>query len=190
MGMPPEVRAAFDREFDEAYLRAMAYALKHCRTLPWVAYHQAVVSVARDFLASALEATLAFDRRRWDSSRVRLPHFLCGVIQSLVAHARERVENQHLDSVARSDQLDARADPAVPRPVPPEAFYLSHEACQRIHADAMELSSGDPVMTRFVEAVASGLHDVNDISRATGLTAKDIYRAKGKLQKRRRRRSP
>jgi hypothetical protein len=184
------VRAAFEREFDAAYVCAMAYALRRCRTLPWVADSRAVVSVARDFTASALEATLAYDARQWDPARVALPNFLCGVIKSLVAHARERFDTEQLDIVKRPADIDRRADSSVRRPPAPEAFYLSHEACDRIQADALELASGDPSMTRFVQAVASGLHDVDEISRATGLSPKDIYAAKGKLQKRRRRREP
>ena len=188
MGRPPDVRAAFDREFETAYVCAMAYALKRCRTLPWAADRSAVVSVAREFLASALEATLAYDTRRWDPARVRLPNFLCGVIKSLIAHARERFDTEQLNVSTRPEAIDGRAALSVQRAAAPEAFYLSHEACQAIHADALELASGDPLMTRFIEAVASGLHDVDEISRATGISPKDIYAAKGKLSKRRRRR--
>ena len=188
--MPPEVRATFDREFEAAYVCAMAYALKRCRTLPWVADRQAVVSVSSEFVASALEATLDYDARRWDSARVRLANFLCGVIKSLVANARERVTNELLEPLSRPDEVDVRADAAVHMPPSPDAFYLSEEACQRIHADALELAADDPVMTRFVQAVASGLQEVGDIARATGLTPKDVYAVKGRLQKRRRRRNP
>lgn len=189
MGMPPEVRAVFDRDFEAAYLQAMAFALKRCRTLPWVSDRAAVIRVAREFVGGALELTLAHEERPWNPRTVGLAPFLCGVVRSLVSNAVERRKSERIDELRAPDDVDERADASVGRPVQPESFYLSSEACQHIESEARALAVDDPVLSRFVTAVVAGLHDVEEISKATGLTAKDVYAAKGKLQKRRIRRS-
>ena len=186
MGMPPQLRARFDREFDQAYLRAMAYALRRSRTLPWVGSRQTVVSVARDLLNSAVSLTLAHDARRWEPERVPLDAFLCGIIRSLASNARERFDIERSESIEAA--VDVRADASVRRPIERDAFYLSHEACVRIERDAHELAAEDPQLEAFIRAVASGHHDVDDIARMTGLSSREIYALKGRLQKRRARR--
>ncbi len=188
MGLPPEVRARFEREFERAYTCGLAYALKRARVLPWVSSQAQVVSAARELLSTALTETLAYEARRWDPKRVDLSAFLCGVIKSVASNA---VARSRAEALERSglDDVEGRADVSVGRPHEPEEFYLSHEACAQIEAEAHALAGEDPLIARFLSAVHAGLHEVDEICRATGLTAKEVYAARGKLSKRRARRA-
>ena len=190
MGMPPEVRAVFDRDFEAAYLQATAFALKRSRCLPWASDRASVVRVAREFVGAALEMTLAYVERPWNPDVVDLAPFLCGVVRSLISNASERFKSERLDELHGPDGLDERADASVGRPQQPEAFYLSDEACRSIESEARALAVDDPVLSSVVNAVAAGQYEVEEISRATGLSARDVYAAKGRLQKRRIRRLP
>ncbi len=189
MGMPAEVRAEFELQFDRAYACALAYALKRARLLPWVGSPDGVVASARELVGAALELTLAYRVRRWDPARVELSGFLCGVIKSLASNEVARARSREPGGLGEEEEVDMRADASVARPVEPEAFYLSNEACEQIEAEARALAGEDPVLGRFLKAVESGLHEVEEICGATGLTAKEVYAVRGKLQKRRARRA-
>ncbi len=80
--------------------------------------------------------------------------------------------------------MEMNADASIRRPITPEEFYLSKEACEQIEEDAYDAASTDDSLIAFVQAVADGAFEVGEIAKANNVPPERIYLAKDKLKKR------
>lgn len=173
-------------ELPGVFPAVVAYAITICRTKPWFNGTVATISgAARELALDAVDRTLR-ETRPWKAAKVPLGAHLYSVVDSLASNWATAAETRAARFAALDPaETDRSADASVRRPATPEEFYLSREACDAIEADAYEAAGSDPILEKFVEAVADGHFDISEICRVTGLTSEEVYASKRKLKARR-----
>lgn len=179
--MTPAQQEKFDREFEEAAKRTMAFALQLAEKLYGGKSHSAT-DYAQGLFQEAVAQTLG-GTRGWKPEEVPLWVHLCGTVRSQfsneAASAQARTRGGHEWEKA-ADAMDPSS-----RQFTPEDYLLSQEASEAIEAEAYELAGQDPALTGLVQAIADGAYEIGAISAAAKMTAKEIYAAKEKLKRRR-----
>ncbi|MBU8900718.1 hypothetical protein KRR26_34440 [Corallococcus sp. M34] len=181
--MKPALQEQFDRDFADAVGKVMGYALGLAKLL-YGGMGPEAAAYAEELVHEAIAQTLG-DQRAWNPAKVSLTGHLCGAVRSLFSNEAASAQARSRDGSAWESVAETSVDPVVPRPLTPEAYLLTQEACERIEADAYEVAGQDPTLEAVVLAVSDGAYTIDDIAAATGMTPKEVYAAKEKLKRRR-----
>jgi hypothetical protein len=117
-------------------------------------------------------------RRRWNRSEYPdLESFLKGVIDSLLSHSSNSLENRRLDST----EMQLHISQATP-----ESELLEKERVNEADhtlAEIIRRSHDDPVLLEIINAIRSGAVTRRQIVSATGRTAEDINNGLKRLRR-------
>lgn len=134
-----------------------------------------VAKAAEELLQEVVFRTLN-SKRKWDPDEVPVIPFLSRAMKSIIsddartAAGRKRKEMLVVDELQRATPADEALDQAA--------------ICQGFAARVLQAADGDPQLESLALVILDGAAKPADIARETGMTAKQVYDVKRKLDRR------
>lgn len=190
-----------DDEWRDIALELERHALSVSRNLRWRTKNVVELpggETVGSIVSKAIEKLFRGDRD-WDpGAQPDIRNYLKGVIDSLLNHLADSLENTLITSVPPPDSEDAPAwergsskrDPAanwlVPRQRSPEATLLERERAT-LEDRALELlideCADDKMLLGVLEAMLDGVETPAEIAESKNISVKDVYNATKRLDR-------
>lgn len=149
----------------------MAIAVKLVSYYGW---GLAVGNAAEELLQEAVFRTLD-DTRKWDPE-VRVVPFLTLVMKSMITDDARTAASRRRKKALVVDELQ--------RPMPADEALDQAAICEGLADRVLQAAAGDPHLESLALAMLDGVGKPADIATETGMTAKQVYDAKRKLERR------
>jgi len=190
-----------DDEWRDIALELQRHALSVSRNLRWRTKNVLELPGGEtvDSIVSKAIEKLFRGERDWDpEAQPDIRNYLKGVIDSLLNHLADSLENTLLTAVPAPNSEDAAAwergsskrDPVadwlVPRSRSPEAALLEQEREaleDRAFEHLIDECADDKVLLGVLEAMLDGAETPAEISQAKGIPVKDVYNATKRLDR-------